>query len=106
MRAMESEAVPPRQTITQAVDVFVDREQRLLQEAEDESTAKASSAETLVTGLAVVAVFFAAFTAFFLSRTLSRQIGSAVQHVQNSSAELQTTANQQATGAGSGQRDE
>jgi methyl-accepting chemotaxis protein len=49
--------------------------------------------------LGCFAVLFAVFTAFYLSRALSRQIGSAVQHVQTSSAELQTTANQQASGA-------
>ena len=37
--------------------------------------------------------------AFFLTRALTRQIGTAVGHVQSSSAELQAAANQQATGA-------
>jgi methyl-accepting chemotaxis protein len=56
-------------------------------------------AGTLLVGLAVATVLFAAITALLLGRALSRQIGSAVQHVQSSSAELQTSANQQATGA-------
>lgn len=91
--------LPIREVLGRHVDEFVAREQRLLQQAQGESTIKASRASTIVVSLAALAVLFAALTAFFLSRTLSRQIGSAVQHVQNSSAELQSSANQQATGA-------
>lgn len=36
---------------------------------------------------------------FFISRSLSSQVGVAVRHIQASSAELQAAANQQATGA-------
>jgi len=95
----EQEAIPMRENLRRQVDAFVDREQRLLQEAEGESTARASQASSILIGLMCLAVVFAALTAFFLSRALSRQIGSEVQHVQSSSAELQATANQQATGA-------
>jgi methyl-accepting chemotaxis protein len=96
---VERQAIPIHDSLIRQVEAVVDREQRLLQQARDESTANASRASTIVVSLAALAVLFAGLTAFFLSRALSRQIGSAVQHVQNSSAELQTTANQQATGA-------
>jgi methyl-accepting chemotaxis protein len=98
--AQEMEQILPiREGLGRHVDEFVAREQRLLQQAQGESTINASRASTIVVSLAALAVLFAALTAFFLSGALSRQIGSAVQHVQSSSAELQTTANQQATGA-------
>jgi len=98
--AQETEQdLPIREGLGRHVDEFVTREQHLLQQARDESTANASRASKIVASLAALAVLFAAMTAFFLSRALSRQVGSAVHHVQSSSAELQTTANQQATGA-------
>ena len=55
----------------------------------------------------VVALGLSMAIAFFLTRSLTRQIGTAVGHVQSSSAELQAAANQQATGAqGAGDRDD
>jgi methyl-accepting chemotaxis protein len=97
--AVQQEAVPRRERLAVAVRTFVDHEQSLLDEAARDSSARASMAGTLLVGLAVATVLFAAITALLLGRALSRQIGSAVQHVQSSSAELQTSANQQATGA-------
>jgi methyl-accepting chemotaxis protein len=75
------------------------REEGLLEDAKRESGARTSAVLTVVISLAAMAVLFAAVTAFLLTRTLSRQVGSAVQHVQSSSAELQTASTQQATGA-------
>ena len=98
-RAVEQEAVPRRERLAGAIKTFVEREQNLLDEAVRDSTARASMAGTLVVGLAVATVLFASITALLLGRALSRQIGSAVQHVQSSSVELQTSVNQQATGA-------
>jgi CHASE3 domain sensor protein len=98
-RELQSGPLPHREKLAKTLDEFINWEQRLLQQGEDESTASVSFATDVVVWLAVTALFFAALTAFFLSRGLSRQIGSAVQHVQNSSAELQTSANQQASGA-------
>jgi hypothetical protein len=99
VREMETQAAPAREKLAEVLVQFTDWGQQLLQQSEDESTANASFASRVVIWLAIAAVLFAALTALFLSRGLSRQIGSAVQHVQNSSAELQTTANQQASGA-------
>ena len=98
-RAVEQEAVPKRERFAETIKAFVDREQVLLDEAKRDSSARASMASSQLVGLAVAAVLFAAVTALLLGRALSRQIGSAVQHVQSSSVELQTSVNQQATGA-------
>lgn len=96
---MLHDAIPIRERLGQGSRDLVELEQRLLDEAKKDSTLRASWAMGTVMALAGFAVLFAALTATLLSRALSRQIGSAVQHVQNSSAELQTTANQQAAGA-------
>jgi methyl-accepting chemotaxis protein len=65
----------------------------------EEVEASASRAKsTIVLGTAFCLLFVAA-TAFFITRSLSGQIGSAVRHVQSSSVELQSAANQQASGA-------
>lgn len=93
------DALPRRQRLEQECTRFVDREERLLDEANHESHAKAAMVIRVVVILAIVAVLFAAITAWLLGRALSRQVGSAVQHVQSSSAELQTASTQQATGA-------
>ncbi len=98
-RLNEKEGVIRRDVLARQIEMFIEREQHQLQQGEADSTATVSLAATTVIGLALVTVLFAAVTAFLLSRSLSRQVGSAVQHVQNSSAELQTSAGQQATGA-------
>ena len=95
----EQEGVPKRENLVAAISAFVEREQKLLDEARRNSSAQASLASTLLICLAVAMVLFAATTAILLGRSLSKQIGGTVQHVQSSSAELQTSANQQASGA-------
>ncbi len=91
--------LPKALALEQQLDALVSREQGLLDEDRRKSTAVATSAITLVTAIALVTTLVAATLVVLLTRVLSRQIGSAVQHVQSSSAELQASANQQATGA-------
>lgn len=95
----DKEAAPRRDALAKSVKAFTDSEEHLLRQGMIASTDRASLAMTLVSILAFVAVVLAALVAFLLARTLSRQIGSAVQHVQSSSTELQAAANQQASGA-------
>lgn len=47
----------------------------------------------------IIATVFTVIVGWLITSQLSKQIGSAVQHVQSSSTELQAAANQQATGA-------
>ena len=98
-RTFDSDVVPKREALDQAVSSFTALEQRLLDEGKKAATDSASSATTFVGIVSFAAVFIAIGIALVLTRTLSRQIGSAVQHVQSSSSELQAAANQQATGA-------
>jgi len=99
IRLFSDELVPKRDVFRQQVQALVSREERLMEEAKKASTDAAQSAISVVIALAVIAFLLAACIAIFLTRTLTRQIGVAVQHVQSSSAELQSAANQQVTGA-------
>jgi len=98
-QAFNSEILPKREALREAISSFTALEQRLLDEGKKAATEKASSATAAVTIASLAALLLAAGVALILTRTLSRQVGSAVQHVQSSSSELQTAANQQATGA-------
>ena len=74
-------------------------EQELLKRrADDVESARLTTTWTIVTGTLVALVFISA-VGWFLTQTLSQQIGSAVGHVRSSSAELQAAATQQATGS-------
>jgi methyl-accepting chemotaxis protein len=95
----DREVIPRREALDRDLLAFTSLEQRLLDEGKTAATATASSAITAVGIVALMALLLAIGVSVLLTRTLSRQIGSAVQHVQSSSSELQTAANQQATGA-------
>jgi methyl-accepting chemotaxis protein len=78
----------------------MDAEERelLKQRADDVDTAARSATLTIVAGT-LLALAFVTAVGWFLSHTLSRQIGTSVGQVQSSSAELQAAATQQATGS-------
>ena len=74
-------------------------EQTLLERRRAESEASAERAGAAIFWGSVFGTFFVALVGLLISRNLTRQIGSAVRHVQSSSTELQAAANQQATGS-------
>jgi methyl-accepting chemotaxis protein len=98
-KAYDDLVLPIRDRITATIRDYVALQEKRVAEAEREEGERARFAIGLVTAAAVLGAIFAALVALFLSRALNRQIGTAVAHVQSSSAELQTAANQQATGA-------
>jgi len=98
LRIMREETLPFADRMEQRIGAFVELKRRIFEEAQASSNSEASMAGTLLISLGMIAVLFAATTAVFLARSLSKQIGAAVQHVQSSSAELQASANQQASG--------
>ena len=83
-----------------AVLAQMEREERdlLKQRASEVEIASGGAKSTIIYGTAFCLVFVMA-AGFFITRSLSGQIGAAVRHVQSSSAELQSAANQQASGA-------
>jgi CHASE3 domain sensor protein len=99
VRSFDEWVSPKRDQLDVHLRAFITAEERAFGEARQASANAASAAINLMIGIAVAVVVCAVVAAFVLARTLSRQIGTAVGHVQSSSAELQATANQQATGA-------
>jgi len=78
----------------------MDAEERALlaQRAADVNAAARSATLTISAGT-WLALAFVSVVGWFLSHTLTQQIGTSVGQVQSSSAELQATATQQATGS-------
>src|ERR1019366_7381282 len=75
-----------------------DERDRLHARAE-EVDASATGARSTMLGGTLFGLLLVTAAGFVITRSLATQIGSAVQHVRSSSAELQTAANQQVSGA-------
>jgi CHASE3 domain sensor protein len=99
VRAFDERVRGPRQRLDAAIAAFVSRGEQRLTAAKEASTDKASVATTLMAVFVTVVVLCATALGVLLTRTLRRQIGTAVGQVQSSSSELQAAATQQATGA-------
>jgi methyl-accepting chemotaxis protein len=95
----DTQIAPKRNVLDNDIRSFVSREQQLLEQARQASSDTASSATIFVALMALGVVLAAVAAAIVLTRTLGRQIGTAVGQVQSSSAELQAAATQQATGS-------
>jgi CHASE3 domain sensor protein len=98
-RAFDEQVSPKRKKLDDAIDGLIAFEQQRLETERLEASVDADSAVSQVTAIAVVVVVVSILLALFLTRTLGRQISTAVGQVQSSSSELQAAANQQATGA-------
>lgn len=99
VRQFDQEVGSRRNLLNEAIDTFIAEGRERLGREKDAATATAGSAISIVVVVAVVALVLAVILALVLTRSLGRQVGTAVSHVQSSSAELQAAANQQATGA-------
>jgi methyl-accepting chemotaxis protein len=98
LKAYDVQVTPRRNDLDVAINAYLGRRQAMLDQARQASSDTASTAVNLIVIVAIAAAIAAGLVAFFLARSLNRQIGTAVKHVQSSSAELQSAANQQATG--------
>ncbi len=74
-------------------------ERALLKLRADDVEATASRAKATILWGTLVCLIFVTVAGVFLTRSLTNQIASAVQHIRGSSTELQSAANQQATSA-------
>jgi methyl-accepting chemotaxis protein len=72
-------------------------ERELLKQRAAEVEASASGARTTIGLGTLICLVLSIMVGFLLTRGLTRQIGSAIRHVQSSSTELQAAANQQVT---------
>jgi len=98
-KAFQQRVVPLSGILRTHLAEFIKLEEGHLENAKAEASGTASRAILLVIGFGTIGVAIALVLALFLSRSLNRQIGSAVQHIQNSASELQAAANQQTTTA-------
>jgi CHASE3 domain sensor protein len=73
-------------------------ENQLLGQRHLAAQAGAETTKAVILWGSVVGLAFIIAIGVFITRSLSQQIGSAVRHMQSSSAELQSASNQQATG--------
>jgi methyl-accepting chemotaxis protein len=85
--------------LDRSVTTFVNSQSGKLNNASGDASRTASTAYNLVTILSAISVVAATTVAVLVTRSLSRQVGAAVDQVQTSAAELESSANQQATGA-------
>jgi methyl-accepting chemotaxis protein len=83
--------------LRRAIDEYTAYQERTLAAQQADFQRITSRTNAMVLGLLVVSLLIGGTAAVLLSRGLTRDIGTAVQHVQSSSAELQAAANQQAT---------
>ncbi len=97
-RQFQQEVVPKNKAFQDAIDDFVRLEEKKLEDAKNGVEGEANAATWLTVGIAVCGCILAAVLAWMIGRSLSRQIGSAVQHIGSSSSELQAAANQQTAG--------
>jgi len=98
-KAFEEKVIPLNKILRAHLADFVSLEQKNLDAAKTHASEAARTAIGVLTLIACAGVISAIVLVVVLTRLLSRQIGSAVQHIQNSSSELQAAANQQTAGA-------
>lgn len=71
----------------------------LLSKRHAEAEGSAELARRVIIGGSLIGMVFIVLVGYYISSSLSQQIGSAVSRIQSSAAELQAAANQQATGS-------
>jgi methyl-accepting chemotaxis protein len=97
--AFAARLAPAFRVLDDRIEDLIVGERRDLDAATAASRADAAAAQRAMLAVGGVAVAAAVLLAFLLTRALTRQIGTSVQHVRSSSAELQAAATQQASGA-------
>src|SRR5882757_3237366 len=85
--------------IRRLTDQMDQEERELLKLRAEEVEAAASAARSTIIYGTLTCLLLITAAGFFITRSLAGQIGMAVRHVHSSSAELQSVANQQASGA-------
>jgi methyl-accepting chemotaxis protein len=76
-----------------------EEEGRLLSQRRVLAEASVAGTRTIILWGGIGGTILVALIGWYISRTLARQVGGAVRHMQSSSAELQSASSQQATGA-------
>jgi methyl-accepting chemotaxis protein len=74
-------------------------ESKLLETRRADAESSTETTKLVILWGSIIALVLTVVVGWFITRSLSSQLGSAAQHIQSSSAELQAASNQQATGA-------
>lgn len=98
-RVFVHEVVPLLDAMVEKIHAFAAWQAQQVDAAQRASNETVTAAVNLTLAVTILAVLMAVVVSVMLTRALGRQIGSAVQQVRNSSAELQVAAGQQAAGA-------
>ncbi len=98
-KEFEERVVPKFEELRRLTLSFLNTETRAMEDAKRSASEEAFRSINVLIALVVAAIACAITVGWFLARALAAQVGSAVHHIQSSSAELQAAANQQATGA-------
>jgi CHASE3 domain sensor protein len=93
-----SNVAPARQAVQDATAALVARVAAVVQQDHRHATSRTTLAMRVIVGLGLLAVACGACIAWRLSRDLRREVGTAVGHIQSSSAQLESAAAQQASG--------
>jgi methyl-accepting chemotaxis protein len=89
---------PARQTLQNSTAALVKRVGDIVSSDRAHASSRATIAMVAIITLGVAALLAGIWMSFRLSRDLKREIGTAVGHIQSSSAQLEAAAAQQATG--------
>lgn len=98
-RFFDANVLPRAEELSAALDDLRDGKSQALAASQEEATRQANNATVLLAVLVALTLLLMTLIAWITVRALSRQVGSAVQHLQTSSAELQAASRQQATTA-------
>jgi len=99
VRQLKGELVAPaRETVERAIAVLIQRVRADVEAARRSSSTRVTLTIALIITLGVLAVGAASVIALRLGGGLRREVGTAVGHIQSSSAQLEAAAAQQATG--------
>src|SRR5579862_177309 len=97
--ALEKDVTETRKKLDEAVTAYVAYQHKQMEDTTTASNKEVGNWELIVILVAIAALVAAIIIGLVLTRSLTAQIGGAVQHITSSSTELQAAANQQATGA-------
>jgi methyl-accepting chemotaxis protein len=89
---------PARQALQDATAALVKRVGQIVASDRKHASSRATLAVIVIIALGVVALVAGVWLSWRLSRDLRREVGTAVGHIQSSSAELEAAAAQQASG--------
>ncbi|MFN7133959.1 MAG: methyl-accepting chemotaxis protein, partial [Myxococcales bacterium] len=99
LRQWDERVVPTTNAVVERIDALAHMKRAELEDARTRSTETARTSIALLVLLASLGLGVTLLSTIMLSRALTRQVGSAVQHLQTSSTQLQASAQQQATTA-------